>query len=91
MDRAVPSPDPIGEPEAYQQHLLDLLGEDDPAQVQSETVASWERLLEEAGEDRSTRPTPTEWSVLECRAHEVDAEIVMRLAIGGSSPMTSRP
>ena len=28
------SPDPIVEPQAYQQHLLALLGDDDPAEVQ---------------------------------------------------------
>ena len=31
------SPDPVSEPQAYQQHLLGLLGDDDPAVVQAAT------------------------------------------------------
>jgi len=34
-------------------------------------------LIDEAGPDLTTRPEPGEWSVLECIAHLVDAEIVM--------------
>jgi hypothetical protein len=77
MPAADPSPDPIAEPQAYQQHLLGLLGDDDPAEVQSGTVAVWITLLDAAGTDATTRPGPTEWSVAECLAHAVDAEIVM--------------
>ena len=42
MDAAT-SPDPISEPKAYQDHLLSLLGADDPRQLQAgppERVAS---------------------------------------------------
>ncbi len=71
------SPDPITEPQAYQQHLLGLLGPDDPAEVQEATPSAWWSLLTEAGPDASTRPADAEWSALECFAHAVDAEIVM--------------
>jgi len=71
------SPDPITEPQAYQQHLLGLLGPDDPAVVQERTPSAWWSLLTEAGPDTSTRPADAEWSALECFAHAVDAEIVM--------------
>jgi len=33
------SPDPIADPAGYQRHLLGLLGDDDPAAVQSATAA----------------------------------------------------
>lgn len=72
-----PSPDPVAEPAAYQQHLLGLLGDDDPAEVQAGSPAAWRALIEEAGERVRTRPEPDEWSVLECLGHAVDAEIVL--------------
>jgi len=71
------SPDPVSEPQAYQQHLLGLLGEDDPAEVQASTPGAYRALLTEAGDLSPTRPVPGEWSVLECLGHTVDAEIVM--------------
>jgi hypothetical protein len=71
------SPDPITQPEAYQQHLLGLLGGDDPAAVQEGTAAALRDLLAEAGDDADERPQPGEWSVLGCIAHITDAEIVM--------------
>jgi hypothetical protein len=71
-----PSPDPVGDPSGYQRHLLGLLGEDDPAEVQASTPAAWRALVDEAGDRVGTRPEPGEWSVLECLAHALDAEIV---------------
>jgi len=71
------SPDPILEPQAYQQHLLALLGDDDPAEVQLGTVPRWRELLREAGPRASERPQPGEWSVVGCLSHAVDAELVM--------------
>jgi DinB superfamily len=75
MDRP-PSPDPVAEAAAYQQHLLGLLGNDDPAEVQATAAAAWWALVAEAGERVAERPEPDEWSVLECLGHAVDAEIV---------------
>lgn len=71
------SPDPIDDPKAYQSYLLSLLGPDDPAVVQEGTPATLRALVDRAGTDLKTRPEPTEWSVLQCLAHIVDAEIVM--------------
>lgn len=71
-----PSPDPIADPAAYRQHLLSLLGGDDPAEVQGETPEIVRALVAEAGPDLRTRPEPGEWSVLECLGHIVDAELV---------------
>lgn len=71
------SPDPIDDPQGYQQHLLGLLGEDDPAEVQLAAPARWRALLLEAGPDATTRPQDREWSVVGCLGHAVDAELVM--------------
>jgi hypothetical protein len=70
------SPDPISEPKAYQDHLLSLLGADDPAQVQMATPEAWRTSMSKA-ERGHVRPEPSEWSAIECLAHAVDAEVVM--------------
>lgn len=70
------SPDPISEPKAYQDYLIGLVGDDDPADVQAATPQRVRLLLAEAADDAVGRPEPGEWSVLECLAHIVDAEIV---------------
>ncbi len=70
------SPDPVTEAAAYQRHLLGLLGDDDPAEVQAATLSAWTVLVEEAGEFLRVRPEADEWSVLECLGHALDAEIV---------------
>ena len=70
------SPDPVSEPKAYQDHLIGLVGADDPAEVQAGTPQRVRELLSDAGVDGGTRPVAGEWSVLECLAHIVDAEIV---------------
>jgi hypothetical protein len=70
------SPDPVEDPAAYQEHLLGLLGHDDPAEVQAATPAAWRALVEETVDRVRERPAPDEWSVLECLGHAADAEIV---------------
>ena len=70
------SPDPVSEPKAYQDHLLGLLGEDDPAEVQAGAAERWRSLVTEAGNRGRDRPAPREWSVIECLGHAVDAEVV---------------
>jgi hypothetical protein len=70
------SPDPISEPKAYQEHLLSLLGEDDPAEVQAHAPELWRALVADAGDRRHVRPAAREWSVVECLGHAVDAEVV---------------
>ncbi|HEY9288353.1 MAG TPA: DinB family protein [Candidatus Dormibacteraeota bacterium] len=71
-----PSPDPVAEASAYQQMLLSLLGNDDPAEVQTQTVSRVREMIDEAGDDLRRRPGADEWSVLELVGHLVDAELV---------------
>src|SRR2546428_9577153 len=70
------SPDPVLDPQGYQQHLLGLLGTDDPSVVQAGTPSELRSLVEESGAELRVRPEPGEWSVLECVGHALDAEIV---------------
>ena len=71
------SPDPVREARAYQQSLLDALGDDDPADAQATTPDRIRRLIADAGPELRTKPAPREWSVLECIGHVTDAETVM--------------
>jgi DinB superfamily len=71
------SPDPVQQAKAYQQSVLDALGQDDPALAQESTPARVRRLIDDASADLRTKPEPREWSVLECVGHLVDAELVM--------------
>jgi DinB family protein len=71
------SPDPVREAAAYQQHLLSLLGDDDPAQVQQGTEKALRGIVAEAGSRLRTRPAEHEWSVLELLGHFADAEVVL--------------
>lgn len=70
------SPDPVSAPRAYQDMLLGLLGDDDPAEVQETTPAELRSLVADAGADLRTRPAEGEWSVIELIGHIVDAELV---------------
>ncbi len=70
------SPDPVTAPQAYQQHLVALVGDDDSAVVQRATPARVRALLADAADEGALRPADGEWSVLECLAHMVDAELV---------------
>jgi hypothetical protein len=67
--------DPVTEAEAYRQMLLDLLGDQDPAQVQVELPDQLQAMIEEAGPHLWIRPAPGEWSVLELLGHLLDSEI----------------
>jgi hypothetical protein len=71
------SPDPVKEAAAYQQTLLSLLGKDDPAVVQAETPSALRVVLQEAAQEKRTKPADKEWSVLELLGHITDAEVVM--------------
>ena len=70
------SPDPVLEPKAYQDLLVGLVGDDDPAQVQATTGGTIRDLLSRAGDRADRPPTAGEWSVLKCIAHISDAEVV---------------
>ena len=69
--------DPVTQGREYQELLLGLLGDQDPAGVVERTPAELRRLAAEADTRLRTRPEPKEWSVFECIAHIVDAELVV--------------
>jgi hypothetical protein len=69
------APDPVAQPREYQQHLLGLLGDDDPAAVQRDTAATIRSLIRAVGDRLRTSRADGEWSVLECAGHIADAEI----------------
>jgi hypothetical protein len=75
MER-VPTPDPVSQSAEYQDYLVGLIGEEDPADVQAAGPDGWRELLREAGARVAERPEPDEWSVLECLGHATDAELV---------------
>jgi DinB family protein len=70
------SPDPVLEPKAYQDHLVGLAGNEDPAEIQAGTPGRIRELVARAADDVRRRPADGEWSVLECIAHIADAELV---------------
>jgi DinB superfamily len=67
--------DPMQAAEEYRRSLLDLLGADDPATVQSGTTELMREIVDRAGDDLRARPEPGEWSVIECLGHLVDSEL----------------
>ena len=77
MTPADVSPDPVAEPSAYQEYLLALLNDDDPAVAQESTGASLRELAREADGHLYQQPAPGEWSVGQVIAHLTDAEIAM--------------
>ena len=62
---------------AYRRELFDLVGADDPAEVQAGTAAELRRRVAAASDDGvlRTRPEAGEWSVVELVGHMLDAEI----------------
>ncbi|MFN2594205.1 MAG: DinB family protein [Actinomycetota bacterium] len=76
-EERIVAPDPVAEPDAYQQALLDMLGGRDPIQV----LAATPEIFEEKtyGLDVPTlqrAPEPNEWSVEELLKHFFHGEIV---------------
>jgi hypothetical protein len=69
--------DPVARTSEYQQMLLRVLGDRDPAEVIAALPDEAQRLIEEAGDRVRTRPAPGEWSAIEILGHLLDAEIVL--------------
>ncbi len=69
--------DPVAQGREYQDLLLSLLGDQDPAVVMQRTPGILRALAAEAGSALRTGPDASEWSVFECIAHVVDAELVI--------------
>lgn len=84
------SPDPVEDPVAYQEHLLGLLGHDDPAEVQAATPAAWRTLLRRrpiafaSDRNRTSGPSWSAWDTPRMLRSCMPAATV------GSSPTTSR-
>jgi hypothetical protein len=77
MEERIVGPDPVTEPEAYQQALLELLGERDPVDVLATTPEVIEDLTSELDLALlQKRPEPEEWSAEEILGHIFDAEVV---------------
>lgn len=77
MEERIVGPDPVEDPEGYQQALLDLLGDQEALDV----LASTPEKIEDACVDLDLavlqkEPEPDEWSAEEILAHLLDAEIV---------------
>jgi DinB family protein len=77
MEERIVGPDPVTEPEAYQQALLDLLGDRDAQDVLATTA---EEIADATSELELSvlqkRPEPNEWSAEEILGHIFDAEMV---------------
>lgn len=76
-EERIVAPDPVTEPQAYQQALLELLGERDAEAVLAATPERVAELTEDL--DTATlkrRPEPNEWSAEEILGHLFDAEVV---------------
>src|ERR671937_3283791 len=71
------SSDPVADPAAYQQLLVSLVSDDDPADVQAASEGQLRAILRDAGSNLRRRPAAREWSVLELLGHLSDAELVM--------------
>jgi len=66
---------PDGQLHPTERHLLDQLGDLDPADSQLGTLEAWENLVHESGELARARPSPDEWSALEVLAHLTAVEL----------------
>lgn len=76
-EEKIVAPDPVTEPEAYKQALLDLLGDQDLEAILAATPERVAELTEDLDlETLQKRPEPNEWSAEEILAHLFDAEVV---------------
>lgn len=77
MEERIVGPDPVEDPEGYQQALLDLLGDEEALDVLASTPEKIEDLCAELDiAVLQKSPAPGEWSAEEVVAHILDAEIV---------------
>ena len=77
MEERIVGPDPVEDPEGYQQALLDLLGDQDALDVLASTPEKIEDLCTDLDiAVLQKEPEPGEWSAEQVVAHILDAEIV---------------
>jgi hypothetical protein len=69
--------DPVAQAGEYQEMLLGLVSARDPAEIQTEQPRQLAEVIDRSGGDLRRRPSPGEWSVLECAGHMLDAEVVV--------------
>lgn len=73
------APDASEHPEEYVARLLQLLGERDPVEVQSQLVERIKGLVDGLSDEQlRAREAPGKWSVLEVVQHLADTEVVYR-------------
>lgn len=77
MEERIVAPDPVEDPQGYQQALLDLLGDRDALDVLASTPEKIEDLCVDLDlAVLQKEPAPGEWSAEGVLAHLLDAEIV---------------
>lgn len=77
MEERIVAPDPVEDPEGYQQALLDLLGDQEALDVLASTPEKIEDLCIDVDiAVLQKEPEPGEWSAEQVVAHILDAEIV---------------
>jgi len=77
MEERIVAPDPVEDPQGYQQALLDLLGDQDALDVLASTPEKIEDLCADLDLGiLQKQPEPGEWSAEEVLAHLLDAEVV---------------
>ncbi|HEV2757806.1 MAG TPA: DinB family protein [Actinomycetota bacterium] len=91
MEERIVAPDPVEDPKAYQQAILDLLGDLDPLDVLASTAEKIEDACAELDlAVLQKAPEPGEWSAEEILAHLLDAEVVnsfrWRLTLAQDNP-----
>lgn len=91
MEERIVAPDPVEDPKAYQQAILELLGDLDPLDVLASTAEKIEDACAELDlAVLQKAPEPGEWSAEEILAHLLDAEIVnsfrWRLTLAQDNP-----
>jgi hypothetical protein len=70
------TPDPVDDPADYQRFILGKLGDDDPAKVQAAAASELRELFRDAGDRVRSRPSATDWSILQVAGHMLDSEVV---------------
>jgi hypothetical protein len=70
-------PDATAQPAAYKQALLDLIGDADPVETMSGTVAKWRQIVGDLSPAQLTaEPADGEWSVGAITGHLFDVDLV---------------
>jgi hypothetical protein len=77
VEERIVAPDPVLEPDAYKQALLDLLGSRDPLEVMALTPSIYQEKTDGLSDEMlHRRPEPSEWSIEELLGHFWHGEIV---------------